>query len=103
MAKSNPLKYFNDQKAKRVAQVVKAQEGHIVKTMSPGEKAEARRDSLYNAHKAKTKAMMDSMMQEVKKVSAPTGKDTVRVGSVRITAAPNVAKKKTGGSTKKKC
>lgn len=100
MAKSNPLKYFNDQKAKRVAQAVKAQTGG---EMSAGQKADARRDSLYNAAKAKTKAKMDSMMKDMPKVSAPTGKDTVRVGSVRMTAAPNIAKKKTGGSTKKKC
>lgn len=66
--------------------------------MSAGQKAEARRDSLYNAAKAKTKAKLDSMMQDVQKVNAPTGKDTARVGSVRIT----VAKKKTGGSVKPK-
>lgn len=96
MAKSNPLKYFNDQKAKRVAKAVKAQTGG---EMSAGQKAEARRDSLYNAAKAKTKAKLDSMMKDMSKASAPTGKDTVKVGSTRIT----VAKKKTGGSTKKKC
>jgi len=68
--------------------------------LSPGQKAEARRDSLYNAAKAKTKAKLDSMNLDVAKVNAPTGKDTVRVGSVRITVASN--KKKTGGSTKSK-
>ena len=68
--------------------------------ISPGQKAEARRDSLYNAAKAKSKAKLDSMMRDmpVEKVSAPRGKDTAKVGSVRIT----VAKKKTGGQTKKK-
>jgi hypothetical protein len=96
MKNSNPLKYFNDKKAKRVAEVVKAQKGAEV---TPGQKAEARRDSLYNAAKAKTKAKLDSMMNEVQKVNAPKGSDTARVGSVRIT----VAKKKMGGSTKKKC
>ena len=66
--------------------------------MSAGQKAEARRDSLYNAAKAKSKAKLDSMMKDVQKVNAPTGKDTARVGSTRITGA----KKKMGGSTKKK-
>ena len=67
--------------------------------MSSGQKAEARRDSLYNAAKAKTKARLDSMMKEVPTVTAPRGKDTTRVGSVRITVA---SKKKMGGQTKKK-
>ena len=75
--------------------IKKAQTGG---SMSPGQKAEARRDSLYNAAKAKTKAKLDSMNADVIKVNAPTGKDTVKVGSVKIT----VAKKKSGGSTKSK-
>lgn len=66
--------------------------------MSPGQAKESRRDSLYNAAKAKTKAKLDSMMKEVPVVAAPKGKDTTRVGSVRIT----VASKKMGGQTKKK-
>jgi len=66
--------------------------------MTPGQKAEARRDSLYNAAKAKTKATQDSMMKDMPKVQAPKGSDTTRVGSVRIT----VAKKKSGGQTKSK-
>lgn len=40
----------------------------------------------------------DSTKKDIQKVSAPTGKDTARVGSVRIT----VAKKKSGGQTKSK-
>lgn len=68
--------------------------------MTAGQKAEARRDSLYNAAKAKSKAKLDSMMKDVQKVNAPTGKDTTKVGSTRIT----VAKRKMGGSSKsKKC
>ena len=69
--------------------VVKKQTGG-----SAGQKAEARRDSIYNANKARTKAKMDSLA----KIDAPTGRDTVKVGSTRVT----VAKKKMGGSTKKK-
>jgi hypothetical protein len=73
--------------------IKKAQTGGPI---SPGQKAEARRDSLYNAAKAKTKAKLDSMNADVAKVNAPRGKDTTRVGSVRIT----VATKKSGGQTK---
>lgn len=73
----------------------KAQTGTEI---SPGQRAENRRDSLYNVAKAKTKARLDSMMKDVPTVAAPKGKDTTRVGSVRIT----VAKKKSGGSTKSK-
>lgn len=69
---------------------------------SAGQKAEARRDSLYKANKAKTDSMYKAMMNDSPKVSAPRGKDTVRVGSVRITAASNVAKKKSGGSINSK-
>jgi len=65
--------------------------------MSPGQAKEARRDSLYKAAAAKTKARMDAMNMDVVKVNAPVGKDTARVGSVRIT----VAKKQTGGPVKK--
>jgi hypothetical protein len=73
----------------------KAQSGG---SMSPAQLKEARRDSLYNAHKAKTDSIIKSMQNDIPKVAAPKGKDTTRVGSVRIT----VAKKKSGGQTKSK-
>lgn len=73
----------------------KAQAGEEV---SPRQKAEARRDSLYKAAKAKSDSTYKAMMNEMPKVQAPKGKDTTRVGSVRIT----VATKKMGGQTKKK-
>jgi hypothetical protein len=53
---------------------------------------------LYNAAKAKTQSKLDSMLSDIPKVKAPMGKDTTKVGSVRIT----VAKKKMGGPTKSK-
>jgi hypothetical protein len=68
--------------------------------MSAGQVKEARRDSIYNAAKAKTAAKYAEMIKEMPTVTAPKGKDTVKVGSVRITAA--TAKKKMGGQTKKK-
>lgn len=70
----------------------------IKKYQSAGEVKEAKRDSIYKAAKAKSDAKYAEMMKEVPKVVAPKGKDTTRVGSVRIT----VATKKMGGQTKKK-
>ena len=66
--------------------------------MSAGQVKEARRDSLYKAHKAKTDSILESMRKDVVKVNAPNKGDTARVGSVRIT----VANKKSGGQTNSK-
>jgi len=66
--------------------------------MSPGQAKEAKRDSIYKAAKDKSDARYAEMMKEMPKVTAPKGKDTTRVGSVRIT----VANKKTGGQTNSK-
>ena len=66
---------------------------------SPAEIKEARRDSLYKASKAKSDSTLKAMMADVKKVNAPRGKDTTRVGSIRITTMAN---KKKGGQTKSK-
>jgi len=76
--------------------LVKKQDGGTEKT--PAQVKEARRDSLYKAHKAKTDSILESMRKDVVKVNAPNKGDTARVKSVRIT----VANKKSGGQTNSK-
>jgi hypothetical protein len=71
--------------------LIKKQTGGV----SSGQRAQQKMDSLYNANKARTKAMYDSMMKSVPKAQAPKAKDSTKV---------TITKKKMGGSSKsKKC